>query len=644
MTSFIGLFIACFFMLFFGWLFYSAYAMGIKDYSKPNISSIFWFCLYSLASAVLVYYLLTQRHTIDISDWWTRSYNNMLMLFSHPFLAILRLGGTVLFGEYNTLPCMIIALPLKLFGYTFVRYVLINYVFFFVPVCFIMFSLLRKILQEGGGRDKLFLFLIFIFTPIQIPKTAGFIDVACMIPAALAILLIDDYDALTFNKTQIKRDVYISVLLLLSMLFRRYFACFIVGYMVGLALLSVYQVSIYSGAESKLKMLRNAILNICVIALVALIIMAIFLGPLLLRILRNKYSVIYEADNLSTGAKLLVLADTYGWLLFVFASIGLILSLARKKFRKYACFCTISVLVTVYSFYRVQGYMNTFHAYIFMLQMFILTVIGMVHIVELLKDNVFWKNFALSIYVIIFTVNFLNCYVPQSRLIFSGMSCMFDQAYSPDVRNDIDQLYELADYTNSLTNDTSKSVYILAGTSLSEYTMEYLHKPYKEEGLNRQIKGRGDIIIDGFPVNILIADIIITSFTDSDDDNNVHRIIARNLNDSTSLIGRHFTKNSRTFNLDGGAEVVLFEKQHDFSDDDLHELAEYFTELYPGKEDLYAKRILGRLSQWDIQGQRNRGLAIRGIKWLLNRHILTPEQLAAVTDRSVEEINMLAEN
>ncbi len=641
MISFAGLFIAILFMLFFGWLFCSAYAMGMKGCPKPDTRSIVVFCIYAFAGAILLYILMMQRHTVNVSDWWVRSYDNMLMLFSRPFLAILRLGGTVLFGEYNTLPCMIIAFPLKLFGYSFVRYVLVTYVFFYLPVCFIIFSILRKVLRVDCNH--LFLLLIFLFTPIQIVKTAGFVDVACMIPAGLALLLVDDYDATIFDRNQIKRDVYISVLLLLSMLFRRYFACFIVGYMSALALLSLYQVK--QGTKPKSKMLKNAFLNIAVIGFTALVIMVVFMSPLLFRILKNRYGVIYEAYAFTWSEKLYTLADTYGLLVPVLAFAGLVLSLFRKRFMKYACFCTISALATIYSFFTVQGGFGTFHVYIYMMQLFILSAIFIVHIIELLKNKSALKTFAVSIiYVLIFAADFVNCYVPPARTLLSGISFMFNEEYKPEVRNDLDQLYALAEYANSLTEGSNRSVYVLGGSALSEFTMEYLYKPQRSQGLNNQIKGRGDEIIDGFPVNFLAADIIITSYAESDDYGTVRRVLAREMNDSSSLIGRHFIRKDRRFELDGNAEAFVFEKQEEFTGDDLRQLAEYFTELYPGREELYAKRILVRQNQWDIQGQRNRGLAVKGIKWLLEKKILTPEELAAVTDRSVDEINLLAGN
>ena len=638
MISFAGLLIAVFFMMFFCWLFSDAYLMGMDDF-RTDRKIYAAFLLYAFAGAVLLYYLLMQERTIHASDWWIRSYTNMIMLFSQPLLAVLRLGGTVLFGEYNTLPCMITAFPLKLFGYSYVRYVLVNYAFFYVPACFIVFSILRKIFNRSYSH--LLLFMTFMFVPIQIPRIGGFIDTSCLIPAALALLLMDGYDASSLGREQIKRDVYISVLLLLTMLFRRYFAFFIVGYMSAFGLLSLYQVYVYSGSKPRTKVLMNAVMNIAVIGFTALVIMVVFLGPLLYRILMNKYAVLYAAWDAPMKEKLLELTKICGWFPFVFALIGLILSLARKRMRKYACFCAVSSVVTIFSFFSVQA-MSGFQAYTFIIQLFILSCIGIIHILELLKDYQAVKKSAVLLCVLIFTANLLNCYFPVLRAFLRPVSMIFNDTHTPQVMNNIDSLYALADYVNAETENTDKKVYVLTGPSLSEYMMECLYKPYRAQGLNNHIKGRGDDLIDGFPVNILAADIIITSYSESDDYGTVWRVIARELNDESSLIGRHFTRKDRSFKLDDGAEAFVFEKQQEFTDDDLHGLADYFTELYPGREDLYAKRILGRLNQWDIQDHRNRALAVRGIKWLLDKKILTPEQLAAVTDRSVEEINLLA--
>ena len=83
------------------------------------------------------------------------------------------------------------------------------------------------------------------------------------------MLLLKDYDALSLSREQIKRDVYISSVLLCTFMFRRYFAFYVEGYVSGLVLLSLYSVFAYSGSESKFKLFRNALLNIAVIGLFA---------------------------------------------------------------------------------------------------------------------------------------------------------------------------------------------------------------------------------------------------------------------------------------------------------------------------------------------------------------------------------------
>lgn len=138
MISFWGLIFAVSFTYFFIWLFSSAYNFALKERHESLLNdrkSRFMFLVFAFAGAWLCYWLINQNRFIyywDFSGYWMSSVNNMMTLFSRPLAAIINFGGGILFSEYNAIVPMLIAIPLKISGYTFTRYVLVNCICFMI--------------------------------------------------------------------------------------------------------------------------------------------------------------------------------------------------------------------------------------------------------------------------------------------------------------------------------------------------------------------------------------------------------------------------------------------------------------------------------------------------------------------------------
>ena len=237
MISFTGLFFAVIFMLFFWYFFKYAYLFGLngQNFNLVNKS----FIIFAFFGGLLCYYLIAQDRTIYVNHYWAYTYRQMKILFADPLIAVLRLGGSIFFADYNSILPTIAVLPLKMFGYTYLRYILVLYAIFFLPAVFILYTLMKKI-NDSSKYKYITLFLLFTFTPFYPAMLAGFPDIACLIPAGIALLMVKDYDALLFTREQIKRDVYISGMLLCTILFRRYFAFYVEGFMAALACMSIY--------------------------------------------------------------------------------------------------------------------------------------------------------------------------------------------------------------------------------------------------------------------------------------------------------------------------------------------------------------------------------------------------------------------
>ena len=297
------------FALFFARLFVSAYNFGMNGL-RNNVNIVSG-AVIAFAGTCICYYAVSRNVFVyfwDYKGYWSSAIMTMELLFSRPLLAAARLGGTIFFSDYNTILPMLAALPLKIAGYTFTRYVLVVYACFAVPAFFVLVSIIRT--AAGRKYTIAAMLAVLFFPPLVLALLNGYIDIACLIPASLALLLVKDYDASSLDRTQIKRDVYISSLLLCTLLFRRYFAFFITGYIAALSLLSAYCVI---KSRSKIASLRNALANIAVIGLFALAVMAVFFGPMLWRILKDNYAGMYAGYDADIVHKARGIVRVFGY-------------------------------------------------------------------------------------------------------------------------------------------------------------------------------------------------------------------------------------------------------------------------------------------------------------------------------------------
>ncbi|MBQ7544493.1 MAG: hypothetical protein IJT02_06065 [Synergistaceae bacterium] len=567
----------------------------------------------------------------------------MNTLFSKPVLAIIRLGGTIFFADYNTIIPMLAALPMKIAGCTFTRYVLVVYTCFAVPVFFVLASVINA---SAGRKYTLHAMLaVLFFPPLVLALLDGLIDVACLVPASLAVLLVKDYDPSSLDRAQIKRDVYISSVLLCTLLFRRYFAFFIVGYAAALVILSVYCAL---RAEAKITALRNALANIAIIGLFALLVMAVFFGPMLWRILKNDYADMYSGYDISFMQKVNRVVMMFGYLTFLLSGLGLVLSIHSGRMRRYPCFCATSAVISAVMFFRVQA-MGVHHILILAPHLFIMSCMGIVQIAECLRSRTAGKA-AASLCVLAMALGAANCYFPSVRPFLKPVSPLFCQEHNALRRSDIPALRNIVDCLNSLTAGTNKNVYVLASSgTLNADLLDSVNFPLEEHSLhNHNNLGNGNVDLrDGFPIDFLNADIVLTTepiqLHLSEGSQEIVRFLAQEVMDSNSAVGRHFTRTENTFSLDKGVTAYIYEKQSPFETEDLEYLAGYFSRIYPGREKIFADRILGRADLWTVQRSKNRSLAVDILKWILDKGILSAESLAVITNRTVEEVNMLVQ-
>ena len=252
------------------------------------------------------------------------------------------------------------------------------------------------------------------------------------------------------------------------------------------------------------------------------------------------------------------------------------------------------------------------------------------------------KKFIPVLLVLILSAGFANAYFPAVRPTLAPFAKFFSRVHNPLIRNDIPELNALCDYLNSLTDEKNKSVCIVSDGTLNFSLMDSLRKPYEQSPVHNLYRFMGADLRDGFPIGVLNADILV--ITDPIQGNQeVITFPSKQLMSADSVIGRHFTKNERTFTVGNGVKVLIFEKQSDFTQEDLQYMADYFTKIYPKYTHMFADRILGHAGISDSLSDKWSPKVVTVLRWLMKNNIFTAEELALATNRTIHEINSLRE-
>lgn len=606
MNTVIAILVCSFLMIGYGFLVRSGYCLGMGDNqsvlrSKESKMICGLFCC---IVAILCLYLIQKNQFVyywDYGGYWTMSYSQMQSIFNDPISAMKHLYGSICKDDYNLLLPTLITIPLKVVGYTFTRYVMVNTIIFLIPVLMICISCGSKIFSQlyfsrfaKIGIMILIGILTVTFNVFYLAMLKGYIDIAALIPAGLTALLLFDYNIDCLNKKQIKRDILISLLLLSTFLFRRYFAYYIVGYVGALIIYALYKI-VSSKHEHRVTLCKNICINILAMGGPACAVMVIFFAPLIIHILSNNYSEQYAAYDAPLIQKIENIVNIFGAWVFVLAFVAIFLSLITRSMRRVTFLNTCSFLITSTAFFTVQN-MGIQHVYTIAIQLYLLSLLGIYQILYLLYKTS-WKYIGAGLCIIVSIMGSLNCFFPQFRCFPTVCAKLFSTTYDPLYRSDIAQLQAMADYVNSLTNDTNKSVYILAsGNILNSSIMYSLNLPYSSNALHNMCTTADVDLRDGFPSAFLTADIVVT--TDpielhlAEGTQEVVRYLAQEIVNSNSYIGQHYTKQNQTFSLDNGVIASVYIKTSDLTSADLQSLAQYYTDYYPDQEELFADRIL----------------------------------------------------
>lgn len=522
----------------------------------------------------------------DYAFYWTTSISRMNYIFEHSFgECFLSLWNSINVQDYSDVLQSVIALPMKLFGYTRISYVIYNYVLFFVPTMLVQGLIATKIVSKSGIRLPIaYIIAVFAAAFFQANYYAGLhnlIDIGYLLPMSVAMYLFIDYD---FKRISLSRNIAISLCLILAWIARRYTIYFIIGFVVAM-LIKAFAVMILDKRIWKTITADFLIIGGCSLSIFLILFRDFFLHALL-----TDYGFMYSAYDAPLSQKVAEVLATFGGSTFVIIAIVGILCFLNKVNRvQFVCMCSMMIAESM-MFWRVQS-MGIHHRMILNLPIFICFIMlldfwkgknGKVHI----------RNIIIIGCALLQLLNFSSAFIPEFQINRKGS--FFAERYYPYRRNDLEAISELDEKLNLLTAGTSDCIYTAASSGvICDSILQCVNEPYQQRAVPNMIDGSHVDLRDGFPTAFLEAKYVVAATptqTHLLTGQEVVIYLSESVRDKSTCIGRHFEK-IYEIGLDDGVVAEIYEKISDFTNDDLAEIRNHFNNLYPGQTELFDDRI-----------------------------------------------------
>lgn len=552
--------------------------------------------LVAFSGAVLTVYWTRQNQFIyywDYGGYWRISIQRMEYLFSHNYLdSMVSFFVSVNQDDYNCFLPSVIAPALKIFGYEFPTYVLINHVLFLLPAVLVQALCVGK-LAVGSGRKQGGIFVIALAAGMMFPANyyamyLGYIDVGILLPISAAMYLLIGFD---FEKIDVSRDASLGLVLVTVWICRRYAAFFIIGFVAAL----VVRACVLLWKNRTLRTLGRVAAHFGAIGGVSVGVLLVFFNRFFLHALSIDYGEMYSAYDAPFFEKLHGLANAFGAVtLITVVFAGSLCVVIRRNRLEFASLMTLMVVETA-AFWQTQA-MGVHHRMLVNVPLFLCCMLVWTFPAGKGCGPQSWKgiveNGAAALCALALTANFCSAMLPLPLPGSTGG--FFSERYQPLRRGDINQLEELAEYLNGETAGTEKKIYIAAsGTVLNHDILRRLHAPESMNAVPNMLVTSDVDLRDGFQPAFLDAEYVVATAPIQlhlASGQEVVRYPAELIQDETSYMGRHFQE-VRRFELDGGVTAKVYRKASNWEQSDLEQMKEYFNGLYPGHEDIFGGRI-----------------------------------------------------
>lgn len=555
-----------------------------------------WYISISIfaGATCFISFLIKQNQFIYYWDYgreWTTAINVSEELFANPVNALKSIYQSINESDYNKLMPVLIALPLKILGNSFTRYIVINMLFFMCPTLFIVSLLSYKILRKFSIVTVRFwnILLLVSLTPIlYCVLLDGFMDIV-ILPIISALLLIAvDFD---YNSVDVGTCFQIVIGILLMVLFRRYFAYWVVGYIFSLFFIAMYQIK---SGDNKRKKFKVYVIDMMLIGGISLAILLTFFRQFFIRSIFNNFSYAYSAYDVPYIEKFQKLADAFGWgeLFIAFVLAPMICRIYKGMIAIiFSYFCNI--IVAIFLIWNEQQ-MGWHHYYLIVVQVMLLYLLGLFGFAEKKEKK---KRVVIKVIGSIWCLmNIMICFMPILRGL-NKYNLFASRYYEVKIRDDLENIHNMTDYVNEIANlENGKWVYVLSSSSI--LNSDILRKSELPFNMNAipTLYGTKDVDLrDGFPEELFTADVVIVGEPIQthlpDETQEIITYLSELILDSDSYLGRHYDCVNE-FILHGDVTAKVYKRNSQYSKEDYLKLRKYFDGIYGAYPELFRDRII----------------------------------------------------
>lgn len=564
----------------------------IKNYTKKDylfIEIIFAFVL------CFTYFMVRKDQYIYFWDYgreWRTAIIVRNGLLKNSWDEIKDIYLSINYTDYNKFMPMLITLALYALGSSYKAFVLLVAIFYLCPAIFIISVLIDKILNLLNIKNvKITLIcLIVASTPIlYYVLLNSFMDPPELMLVSCIIALSVDID---YSVLDLKKDVLVSICLILSVLFRRHFAYFGMGFACSQFIYFLINYRCIGKTDRKI-LLRNFAYNMLLIACLVIAVLLLLFKPFVMRSLFTDYSVKHQAWNQTINEKLFRMVEVFGWLyLIIFMTLPLLYS--RKVSRYNIVFPILcNAIITTVAMWRVQQ-LNYHQYYLIIVQVIILFCVGVFGFFQ----NIYKKNKLIfsGILVIFMFLNMMGMfYSPMEHLPLK--TTVTSTAYRPKVRNDIDTIQEIVNDMQTISkNDSTAFFYVLSSSGILNSSIITMSRmPYLTNAVPQMAMTADVDMFSGFSIDLLKANyVLVADPIQTHQGEQFQHVItypSKLMLDSTSYLGKHY-KLLREYDLDGNVKAKLYKKISILDDEVYDKMSGFYNTIYPTYPEMFADRII----------------------------------------------------
>ena len=536
-----------------------------------------------LIGTAFVFWQVSRQNWIyfwDFAETWQPAIVCEQTVFSEPAAAWENLIFSINHNDYNNFLPMLMALPMHIFGKSFLAYTMYVWIMFALPAIFLTAAAVKSIVEKicDENISCAAIIGIFLLIPlIEIPIMNGYANVSIMLQGIILLLILLNSDD---EKFQPSRLFLIAVLSIFAVIQSRSSAYMIIGLFFGF---TIYKIYLRGNIFSLMK-------KFVLIGIIGAGLMSILFFPFVEHALTYNHGEAYTAYASGHTVSVRMLAHVLkgGIALYAIFFVGIFAGLRSKKFRPITIFLATWATATVFFVSRIQ-FMGMQHYYTMLVPFCIVTAATI--LLSLKRSK---KICAALMLLLIF--NCAQVYLEVFTLVIEGTEINF--TYTPPVRNDIDELKNFIGEINEMTVDGRK-VYLLASSGL------YNSTSFKQIGLPETLDAvpnmpfSADIDLrDGFPINFFDADIIIVSAPVQTHLRPQDQSVVWKLSELvTSMpLARHFKFVKEislypTKKVKDCVTLKVYEKILPYEKSDIDLVENLFVSLYPNNPELFKNRF-----------------------------------------------------